>query len=126
MIRSWLAAVVWSRSSASVAQATAESKPNVKAVAPRSLSIVLGTPTTGMPCSWSCWAMVSEPSPPTQISPQIESWRTVVATSASSAGSRSTRWSSPTVAENRPLLVEPRMVPPWVRMPAVFRELSGM
>ena len=49
--RSWLAAVVWSRSSASVAVATAESKPKVKAVQLRSLSIVLGTPTTGMPCS---------------------------------------------------------------------------
>ncbi len=51
MIRSWLAAVVCRRSSASVAQATALSKPNVKAVADRSLSIVLGTPTTGMPNS---------------------------------------------------------------------------
>jgi hypothetical protein len=69
MTRSWLAAVVCSRSSASVAHSTALKKPNVNAVLDRSLSIVLGTPTTGMPCSWNCCATASEPSPPTQISP---------------------------------------------------------
>ena len=39
--------MVWRRSSASVAQSTALSKPKVNAVAVRSLSIVFGTPTTG-------------------------------------------------------------------------------
>ena len=47
--RLWLAAVVCRRSSASVAQATAESKPKVITVASRSLSMVFGTPTTGNP-----------------------------------------------------------------------------
>jgi len=116
--------VASTRSSASVAAATAESKPNVKAVAPSSLSIVFGTPTTGMPRSWNCWAIAGDPSPPTQISPRIASCRTVAATCPSSAGSIATRWSSATVAENRPLLVEPRIVPPCVRMPAMFRAVS--
>src|SRR5438105_894558 len=44
-------AVVWRRSIASVAICTAVWKPNVKSVPPRSLSIVLGTPTTGTPSS---------------------------------------------------------------------------
>ena len=44
--RSWLSAVVCSRSIASVAICTAVWKPNVKSVAERSLSIVFGTPTT--------------------------------------------------------------------------------
>ena len=53
------------RSSASVAQATAVSKPKVISRSPsRSLSMVLGTPTIGHAVSNSCWAMVSEPSPP--------------------------------------------------------------
>ena len=47
--RSWLSAVVCSRSIASVAICTAVSKPNVKSVAERSLSIVFGTPTTCTP-----------------------------------------------------------------------------
>src|SRR5438067_1808667 len=47
--RSWLSAVVWRRLSASVADETAESNPKVKSVPSRSLSMVLGTPTTGMP-----------------------------------------------------------------------------
>ena len=44
-------AVVCRRSIASVTICTAVWKPNVKSVPPRSLSIVLGTPTTGTPCS---------------------------------------------------------------------------
>ena len=126
MIRSWLAAVVWSRSRASVAQATAESKPKVKAVQPRSLSIVLGTPTTGMPCSCSCCAMASEPSPPMHTSPEMPSCRTVSPACRSNSGSIATRVPSPTSAENRPLFVEPRIVPPWSRMLAVFCRSSGM
>ena len=42
-------AVVFSRSIASVATPTAVSKPKVRSVAEMSLSMVLGTPTTGMP-----------------------------------------------------------------------------
>ena len=45
-----------------------------------SLSIVLGTPTTGIPRSWNCWAIASEPSPPAQIRPQSDSCRTVAST----------------------------------------------
>ena len=120
MMRSWLAAVVWRRSIASVAQATALSKPNVKAVAERSLSIDLGTPTTGMPCSWNCWATARDPSPPMQISPSMLSWCMVRSTSGRSSGSSSCRSSIPTRAENRPWLVDPRMVPPRLMIPDVF------
>ena len=63
-------AVVWSRSIASVATWSAVSKPNVASVAPRSLSIVFGTPTTFTPCSaWSAAAAPSVSSPPIAISP---------------------------------------------------------
>ena len=46
---------------------TAVKKPNVKSVAPRSLSIVLGTPTTGTPSSVSLRATPSVSSPPIAI-----------------------------------------------------------
>ena len=49
--RSCDSAVVWRRSIASVAICTAVQKPNVKSVPERSLSIVLGTPTTCRPSS---------------------------------------------------------------------------
>ena len=49
--RLWLAAVVTSLSTASVAIWTAVWKPKVISVAERSLSIVLGTPTIGSPFS---------------------------------------------------------------------------
>ena len=49
MMRSCDSAVVCSRSIASVATVTAVSKPNVACVHERSLSMVLGTPTIGMP-----------------------------------------------------------------------------
>ena len=71
--RSWLSAVVCSRSSASVAQATAESNPKVITVPSRSLSMVLGTPTSGTPPSKSCWPMLSEPSPPMATRPRTPS-----------------------------------------------------
>ena len=57
-------AVVCSRSIASIAMLTAVSKPNVKSVALRSLSIVFGTPTTCTPCSCSRVATPSVSSPP--------------------------------------------------------------
>src|SRR5207247_1061718 len=50
--RSWLSAVEWSLSIASVAVWTAVSNPNVATVPPTSLSMVLGTPTTGTPFRW--------------------------------------------------------------------------
>ena len=72
--RSWLSAVVCSRSSASVAQATAESNPKVIKVPSRSLSMVLGTPTSGTPPSNNCWPMLSEPSPPMLTRPRMPSF----------------------------------------------------
>jgi hypothetical protein len=64
MMRWCDSAVVCSRSIASVANATAVSNPNVIVVSAMSLSIVLGTPTMGMPFLWKSLAMVSVPSPP--------------------------------------------------------------
>src|SRR3989449_1060516 len=63
--RSWLSAVECPLSIASVAVWTAVSNPNVSWVPPTSLSMVFGTPTTGIPFSRnSRCAMRSEPSPP--------------------------------------------------------------
>ena len=49
MMRRCASAVVWSRSMASVAKLTAVSNPNELLVPTMSLSIVFGTPTSGMP-----------------------------------------------------------------------------
>ena len=49
---------------ASVATCRAESKPKVRSVASRSLSIVLGTPTMGTPMSISCAADAHAPVAP--------------------------------------------------------------
>ena len=48
----------------------ADSKPKVMIVASRLLSIVFGMPTTGIPISKSCWAIVREPSPPIHTNPR--------------------------------------------------------
>jgi len=89
MTRSWLSAVVFSRSSASVAHATAESKPKVMTVAWRSLSIVLGTATMGQLASKNCWAMVSVPSPPAAMIPTSpRASADFIAFCTSSSGSR--------------------------------------
>ena len=61
-------AVLCSRSMASVATISAVSCPNVTSVQSMSLSMVLGTPTTGTPSSDSQRAAVSVPSPPIGIS----------------------------------------------------------
>jgi hypothetical protein len=53
---------------ASVAKLTADSKPNALAVSTMSLSMVLGTQTSGRPRRWNSWAMASVPSPPMTIS----------------------------------------------------------
>ena len=66
--RSWDSAVVCRRSMASVAMDTAVSNPKVTSVPERSLSMVLGTPTTGSLCSLkSLWATPSVSSPPIAI-----------------------------------------------------------
>ena len=50
-IRRWLSVVVRRRSTASITMLMAVSKPNEKSVTIRSLSMVLGMPTTGKPKS---------------------------------------------------------------------------
>ena len=66
--RLWDSAVVCRRSIASVTICTAVWKPNVTSVPPRSLSIVFGTPTIGMPSSCRRSATPSVSSPPIGIS----------------------------------------------------------
>lgn len=99
-------AVVFRRSIASVATPTAVSKPNVRSVDEMSLSIVLGTPTTGRPASLSMRAAVSVPSPPIGISASIPKSRAM-----SSAFSQASR------RRSRSSRDEPRIVPPRARMP---------
>ena len=65
MTRLWDSAVVCSRSIASLAICTAVLNPKVKSVAPRSLSIVLGTPTTSTSSPLKRCATPSVSSPPT-------------------------------------------------------------
>ena len=62
--RPWLWPVVCTRSSASVTVATAVSKPKLRSLWAMSLSMVLGTPTTGRPRWARPWAIVMVPSPP--------------------------------------------------------------
>ena len=62
--RWWDSAVVCRRSMASIAMLTAVSKPKVKSVPDRSLSMVLGTPTTFTPRSASLVATPRVSSPP--------------------------------------------------------------
>src|SRR5579871_403146 len=104
---------------ASMAMLTAVSKPNVESVAPRSLSIVLGTPTTGTPCSPSLVATPRVSSPP-------------MATSASTP--RPARLSLIRSMPLRPpapvvfsgfVRDEPRIVPPRGRMPRTAWMSSG-
>ena len=99
-------AVVCSRSIASVAMLTAVSKPKVKSVPERSLSIVFGTPTTCTPRSASLVATPRVSSPP-------------IATSAStpSRARFSLILSTPFSIVNGLVREEPRMVPPRGRMP---------
>src|SRR5580704_1125938 len=68
MTRLCASAVVCTRSIASVAIFTAVSKPKVKSVPERSLSIVFGTPTTLIPLSKSFFATESVSSPPMAMS----------------------------------------------------------
>jgi hypothetical protein len=68
MTRSWLSAVECTLSSASVAVLTALSKPKLRWVPLTSLSIVLGTQTTGRPLHQSWWEIWRLPSPPIETS----------------------------------------------------------
>ncbi len=113
--RWWDSAVVWSRSMASVAMLTAVSKPKVKSVPERSLSIVLGTPTTLTPRSASLVATPRVSSPP-------------MATSASTPASArlSLIRSTPPSILNGLVREEPRMVPPRGRIPRHSSMPSGM
>src|SRR3954447_7348698 len=114
--RLWLSAVVWRRSRASVATCTAVSKPNVISVPPRSLSIVLGTPTTGRPCS-PCRRLATPrvSSPPMAISPS---------TPRRSKFARMT--SGPSSRLNGLVRDERRIVPPRGRMPRVESSVSSI
>src|SRR6266567_1215917 len=126
MTRSWLSAVEWSRSIASVAVATAVSKPKVATVPPTSLSIVLGTPTTGMPVAMSCRAMLRVPSPPIAMS--ASSRRAPNAATSSSERSRSSQVPSGRCRRHlkgSPRLVVPRMVPPRCVMPRTWAGPRG-
>ena len=61
-------AVVCSRPIASVAMSTAVANPKVLSVPPMSLSIVLGTPSTGNPSLYISFVQLRVPSPPMTMS----------------------------------------------------------
>ena len=114
--RSWLSAVECSLSMASVAVATAVSKPKVTTVPATSLSIVLGTPTTLIPfCQRSC-PILSEPSPPMVMSASNPLARNAATRSSERSTSRIVPSAARSAQRNGlPRLVVPRMVPPrWV------------
>ncbi len=115
MIRWWLSAVVWRRSIASVATCTAVSKPNVMSVAPRSLSIVFGTPSTGRPSSASLAAAPRVSSPPIAIRPSMLRLCIV-----------SLMRSKPSSRLNGLVREEPRIVPPRGRIPRVDSIVSSV
>ena len=120
MTRLWLVALVCNRSSASITIATAESNPNVIAVASRSLSIVFGTPMQLMPASCSCCAVTIEPSPPITIKVFTRSsFKTRRAFSITSAGTM-VRSPAPTLATKWPRLVVPMIVPPRAMIPLML------
>ena len=104
--RWWDSAVVCRRSMASIAMLTAVSKPKVKSVPDRSLSMVLGTPTTFTPRSASLVATPRVSSPP-------------IATRASTPSAARLSWirSTPPSILNGLVRLEPRMVPPRGRIP---------
>src|SRR3954453_7701572 len=114
--RLWLSAVVCRRSMASVQTCTAVSKPNVISVPPRSLSIVLGTPMTGSPCSpCSRLAAPTVSSPPMAIRPSTPR-RSKVARITSGPSSRL----------NGLVRDERRILPPRGRIPRVESSVSSI
>lgn len=117
-IMRWCAlAVVSRRSRDSDTIATALLKPKVTSVAPRSLSMVFGTPTTGRPISARRRAVDWEPSPPTTIRASSPRRLTVAFVFSRTAGSISPFWPTPTLMAKFPLFTVPRMVPPLARRP---------
>ena len=114
--RLWDSAVVCRRSIASVTICTAVLKPNVTSVPPRSLSIVFGTPTIGIPSSCSSSATPSVSSPPIGISASMPR-RSSVARIASSP---------PMPSANGLVREVPRIVPPRGRMPTVLCRSSSI
>ena len=100
-------AVVCSRSIASLAMLTAVSKPKVKSVPDRSLSIVFGTPTTFTPRSASLVATPRVSSPPIATSASTPSRGEVLLDLLDAAVD----------LERVGARLEPRMVPPRGRMP---------
>ena len=123
--RRWLSAVLARRSSASTATATADWKPKVLSVPGRSLSIVLGTPTTGTPASDSAWAIRSEPSPPMQMRASMPSWLAPSAAWATTSGWIRGRPPFGERSVKRPRLEVPRMVPPRNSSASVSRTARG-
>ncbi len=115
--RWWDSAVVCSRSMASVAICTAVSKPKVISVALRSLSMVLGTPTTGTPSAASLSATPSVSSPPMAIRASMPS-----------RSSEARQASTPPSILNGLVRDEPSTVPPRGRVPRIGMhvERSGL
>ncbi len=72
---------------ASVAMCSAVSNPNVTSVAPRSLSIVFGTPITCSPSSFRRCATPNVSSPPIAMMPS-RPWRSNVLRTSSAPSSR--------------------------------------
>src|SRR5438132_4712168 len=106
-------AVECSRSMASVAICTAVLKPKVRSVPERSLSMVLGIPTTFTPIWWSLVATPRVSSPPmatTAPTFSAERFRTTI--------------SAPPGFLNGFVRLVPRIVPPRGRMPLVASRVS--
>ncbi len=126
MIRSCDSAVLCRRSMASVATVTAVSNPNVACVQDRSLSMVFGTPTMGMPLSVKRVAIRKAPSPPmamrasapTSRKRRMMSSETSIVTFLPSRSARNSK--------GCPLLTVPRMVPPRWAMPRTLSRVSSM
>ena len=93
----------------------AVSNPKVKSVPLKSLSIVLGTPTTFTPFSWSFCATESVSSPPMATSASILCLAIV-----------SMQRSMPSGRFDGFVLDVRKIVPPRGRMPATVSRLSGM
>src|SRR6266849_3611816 len=107
-------AVECRRSMASVAMPTAVSKPNVRSVPERSLSIVLGTPTTFTPMEENLVATPRVSSPPmATTAPTFKARRFLSTISGPLAGFL-----------NGLVREVPRMVPPRWRMPLVASRVS--
>ena len=111
--RSWLSAVECSLSSASVAVLTAVSNPNVRWVPLTSLSMVLGTQTTGSPFRQRSCEICRLPSPPIETSASKPlAWNAATRSSERSRSISTPCSSRVTYRNGLPRLVVPRMVPP--------------